>query len=325
MALFTRRDALLSLAAFSGAFTLSASSLAPLYLPRKLNGTFLQVWKSDLDLPPTVWAERLRLFGALQCRDLILQWVSFGEKYAMSGALLADVLDFALAAGLKVTLGLPYDGGYWKAMTQGDRAAFMARAADQGVAFLGADTHAGHPAFAGYYIPYEIDQYSWQHASERDILIRYLRRVNAARGAAPLAISTFHSALPTAATLEDLWSAVLPEVPLRLMVQDGVGVFGMGNYAHLEPLFAMLRRKDATFDVIVELFTEKPSGKTDGTTFAADSTTMSRLQAQMIQASGSGAERLIAFAVHPYMTDGTRGAAELRQAYARALAGGTGS
>ncbi len=200
---------------------------------------------------------------------------------------------------MRVTFGLPYDGGYWQMLASGDRAkraAFLDRVGTEGVAFLEAARHSNHPAFAGYYIPYEIDQYSWADPADRDLLAGYLRRIStAARGPGVLSISTFRSGIPTTATLEGLWERILTSVPLKVMVQDGVGVFGMANYDRLAPLFATLRRRGADFDVIVELFTEKPSGRTDGTTFAADPATIGRLQAQLAVAAGTGARRLIGF------------------------------
>ncbi len=321
----TRRGLMWAVAG-CGVLALTSSGPFQRWLPRRLDGTFLQAWKSDLDLPRSAWAERIHLFATLDCRHLILQWVSFGQEYGLSDPLLLDILDFALAAGVRVTFGLPYDGGYWQMLASGDRAkraAFLDRVGTEGVAFLEAARHSNHPAFAGYYIPYEIDQYSWADPADRDLLAGYLRRIStAARGPGVLSISTFRSGIPTTATLEGLWERILTSVPLKVMVQDGVGVFGMANYARLAPLFATLRRRGADFDVIVELFTEKPSGRTDGTTFAADPATIGRLQAQLAVAAGTGARRLIGFAVHPYMTDGMPGAADLRRNYLRALSAG---
>ncbi|WP_341990984.1 DUF4434 domain-containing protein [Azorhizobium sp. AG788] len=306
---------------------LAASAPRTDRLPRRLDGSFLQVWKDDLTLPRPRWAERLRQMKVLGCQTLVLQWTALGTAYAMSDPLLDALMDLALAAGLGVRVGLPHQEGYWPMLAAPDlavRAGYFVRATDAGTRILQGSRLSAHPAFSGWYVPYEIEQVNWADAERRGILARYLAALAKANDSGiPLAISTFRSALPDVKTLADLWGAILDEVPVRLMVQDGVGIFGMGNYRHLAPLFALLRARGSDFDTVVELFTEIPSGKTDGTTFSAVPATMVRLRAQLAAAADTGAQSLIGFAVHPYMTDASPAATQLRAAYARAL-GNTG-
>lgn len=322
MARVNRRAVLVGIGA-GAALTLAASAPRADRLPRRLDGSFLQVWKDDLALPRTRWAERLRQLKALGCQSLVLQWTAFGAAYAMSDPLLDDVMDLALAAGLRVRVGLPYQEGYWPMLAATDvmvRSAYFMRATEAGTRIIEGSRLSAHPAFSGWYVPYEIEQVNWADAERRAILVRYLSALAKANGPGiPLAISTFRSALPGPQTLVDLWRMILDAVSLRLMVQDGVGVQGMGNYRHLAPLFALLRQRGTAFDTVVELFREIASAQTDGTTFSAVPATMVRLRAQLAAAADTGAQSLIGFAIHPYMTDGSPAANQLRMAYTRAL------
>ncbi|WP_225981460.1 hypothetical protein [Paracidovorax avenae] len=74
-------------------------------------------------------------------------------------------------------------------------------------------------------------------------------------------MSTFFSKLQTPGTLTALWTDILEKVALRPMLQDGVGVAGMGNYAGLEPLRALLRQRGVPFDLIIELFEQLPPSR----------------------------------------------------------------
>ena len=100
---------------------------------------------------------------------------------------------------------------------------------------------------------------------------------------------------------------------LRPMLQDGVGVAGMGNYAGLEPLRALLRQRKVPFDLIVELFEQLPALEGTGGAFRARAATAERVRAQLAVARNYGAERVIAFAIDPWMLGDTPEARQLLQ------------
>lgn len=302
---------------------LAGSTRDPWRLARPLDGSFIQPWRDDLALSGTQWAERVASARQLACRHLVLQWTRHGDDYTLDAELILRLLDFVLAAGCRLEVGLPYEADYWTVLEgRGTRGrSQLLEAAGRGCeAFLAAATFAGHPAFAGWYIPYEIDQASWVRPDDIAALSTLLRRLKAAAAATPLSISCFHSRNDSVRSLVDLFDA-LPELAgVRLLVQDGVGVFGLSNYRLLDTAFAYLRRLGRPFDVVVEVFDQHPSDQLEPGAFAADAAAFSRVSAQLELAAASGAERLIAFALHPYLTGPAPGAPHLRAAYERALA-----
>lgn len=316
------RRAILAAAAFGTLAVLSRSSRDPWRLTGRLDGTFIQPWRDDLALSGTQWAVRVADARALGCRTLILQWTRHGTDYTLDAGLIVRLMDLALAAGCRLQVGLPYDPDYWPVLegrSPRPRPAFLNDASEDAARFLEAAPFAGHPAFAGWYIPYELDQASWARPEELALLRAFLARLRQAGGTSPMAVSCFHSANAPGRTLADLWRALPADLALRPLVQDGVGVFGLANYRHLAPLFAYFRATGRTFDVVVELFAQKRSDLLEPGAFAADAADFVRLSTQLDLAAASGAEHLIAFALHPYMTGPALGAAALRSAYARAI------
>lgn len=318
---FTRRTALYVLLG-GAAIPLVSSALIPGPAPTRLDGSFLQIWKDDLKLSQTQWAEKVATLRALQCRDVVLQWTSFGEEYRMSDESVLTFMDLAYAAGLSVTVGLPYDHRYWKVLMGQEQiglAAFMSEMAEAGARFISNTPYSSHPAFAGWYVPYEIDQYSWRKSEDRTHLKNYLLRLRDTLGTkgAPLSISTFFSQLEGAGYLTDVWSDVLDAGAIRLMVQDGVGVYGMVNYERLAPLFALLKQRNAAFDLVLEVFTQLPgAGPEDLRLVPAE---FERVQAQLEAAARIAPARILAFAVYPYMAGADPKAKALGAAYERGV------
>jgi len=314
---------------WGAALSLTASTPWVGRLPARLGGSFLQPWRDDLALPRTAWAERIARARLLGCPHIVLQWTRHGADYALTEALVLDLLDLCHAAGCALTVGLPYDPRYWAVLegkTAIGRAEFLAGVEQECAQWLATAPYAAHPAFRGWYVPYELDQYSWHTPEQIALLTDFLSRLMTRLAPSPVAISTFQSGVPGPGSLARLWEAILDKVTIRPMVQDGVGVFGMANYRHLEPLFASLRARGTAFDVVVEVFAQHANEHL-AAPFTAEAAPAVRVQAQLAAASATGADSLLAFALVPYMMSpaphttaaGAPGAAALARAYAAGL------
>ncbi|MDT4848578.1 hypothetical protein FQZ97_826720 [compost metagenome] len=241
------------------------------------------------------------------------------EPWQLPASTLALIFDEAERLGMGLQLGLPYDERWWRQLGDSDDAAlaaFLQAAQSAALGYAQSSNWPQRPAFRGWYIPYEIEQHSWAAPQRRELLQAWLGGLAgplaAQAGAAP-AISTYHSKLPGPLALDELWSGLLDAVPLRLMIQDGVGVAGMVAYDALAPLHRMLLARRAPFDLIVELFEELPSARQDGTTFRARSADGERIRRQLRIARHYRARRVVAFAADPWLIGPTPEAERLRR------------
>lgn len=307
---------------------LALGALAPLVAcapPLSLNATFLQLWRSHLDLKPDDWRQRLSAYRRLGCREIFLQWVGLEggrpDDWMAPEAVLRMIFDEAEHQGLGVHVGLPYDQRWWDVLASPDKAAFsgyLDHTRARGVAYMESAPWPKRRAFRGWYLPYELEQYNWASAERQAQLVPWLdafsRTAQATSPGVPC-ISTYHSRLPTEGSLMKLWSFILDHVRIHPMIQDGVGVAGLANYQALAPLHDMLLARRASFDLILELFEELPSEKTDGSTFKARSADFDRVKQQWDVARGYGAKRVVAFAMEPWVIDNTPEAQALLRAW----------
>lgn len=304
-----------------GAAALAASlpACAPAW---SVQSTFWQLWPSHLELNPQAWRERIAAMHGLGFREIIIQWVGASggaQPWQLPASTLALIFEEAERLGMGLQLGLPYDERWWRQLGNADDAAlagFLQEAQAQALAYARASTIAGHAAFRGWYIPYEIEQYSWAASERQSRLARWLREMSdpllQQTGRVP-AISTYHSKLPGQLSLADLWNGLLDAARLRPMLQDGVGVSGMAAYDALEPLHRMLLARRVPFDLIVELFEELPSERQDGTTFSARSADSARVRRQLRIARRYRAQSVVAFAADPWLIGPTPEAERLRR------------
>ena len=294
-----------------------------------MTGSFLQPWRSHLQWTPEQWHARLLATRQLGISELFLQWSGIighdvSHTWQLPDAMLQQLLDVCEELGMRLHMGLPYDERWWKAIAYAPgttqaagpgTAAFLQSIQASGSLYMQRSRWPVHPAFAGWYIPYEIEQYHWASTQRVDTLSRALQKWSATAlatsGRVP-SISTYFSQLPTPGRLEQLWVQLLDQIQLHPMIQDGVGVAGLRNYAALSPLRDTLLQRQAPFDLIVELFEQLPTTQTDGSDFRAQSASAQRLQMQWAVAQRYGAQRVVAFAVDPWVLDDTTRARHLR-------------
>lgn len=292
--------------------------------------SFLQPWQSHLDWTREQWQARLTDMHALGCRELFLQWVGIDNEDTSKAWMLPDsqvtrLLDLCGEIGMGVHLGLVYDERWWKLLSMEDLSQMQVVLGDisaKAVQFMQASAWSKHAAFKGWYIPYEIEQYHWTDPARIDALARALQPlVQAAQvtSGKPPTISTYFSTLPTEGNLATLWQKLLDQAVLHPMIQDGVGVAGMQNYDALVPLQKMLQQRGVAFDLVVELFEQLPTSQPDGTDFKARAADFRRIKKQWQVASRYGAERVVAFALDPWVLGDMPEAQQLRQEWQETL------
>ncbi|NER60828.1 DUF4434 domain-containing protein [Pseudomonas sp. MAFF212428] len=294
-----------------------------------IDATFLQLWQSHLQLGRDDWMARMAAMHALGSNELVLQWVGLhgGSEPAwrLPDASMQHLLDAAGANGMRVRIGLPCDQGWWAVLGRDAQAqaAFFERSLHDARRYIHDSPWSRHAQFAGWYIPYEIEQYHWAEPAAQQRLGQWLAALSQASGQAGHgvpAISTYFSKLATQGDLVQLWQHLLQQAHLRPMVQDGVGVAGWDNLKAIEPLLGMLRGQRMPFDVIVELFEQLPSENNDGTEFKARSADYPRVARQLEWASATGAAQVVAFALDPWVLQDDAAAQALRQQWRKARA-----
>lgn len=294
-----------------------------------IDATFLQLWQSHLQLSRDDWMARMAAMHALGSNELVLQWVGLhgGSEPAwrLPDASMQHLLDAAGANGMRVRIGLPCDQGWWTVLGRDadTQAAFFERSLHDASLYIRTSPWSRHAQFAGWYIPYEIEQYHWAEPAAQQRLGQWLAAFSDASqhaGHGVPAISTYYSKLETEGDLVQVWQHLLQQARLRPMVQDGVGVAGWDNLKAIEPLLGMLRGQRIAFDVIVELFEQLPSEKNDGTDFKARSADYPRVARQLEWASATGAAQVVAFALDPWVLQDDAGAQALHRQWLKARA-----
>lgn len=226
--------------------------------PRPLfAGTFLQPWRRHLSWTPAGWRALFEALRALACREVILQWSGYDDiDYApLAGALLG----LAATYDMKITVGLPYGSSWWSGIDQDQDAALEAvvARARRFAASPPAGQWRSHPAFAGWYLPEEIDDRHWMESRARARLEDGLGEIASRFG--PLSVSGFTSRAAPPRALALFWRALARRARLaRVCFQDGVGAGKTTLDAWPEYLKALAGALGKRLDIVVEIFQAAP-------------------------------------------------------------------
>lgn len=205
---------------------------------------------------------------------------------------LGTILDQAQALDMKVIVGLGYnqhfeDPANLRSPAYLDRAAKQAMAtADELWALYGS-----HPAFAGWYLPNEIGDFSWTTQEEGDLLAaHYLAPVAQhcraiSKPGMRVAIAPYFAKIFTPEQFEAWWSHLLGQAGIdTVILQDGIGT-GRIQFGNLPAYFSAMQRACRTNHVelwaYVELFQQTHGWPIDGEPWAAEAAPIERVQAQL--------------------------------------------
>lgn len=210
-----------------------------------LNGVFYQPQGRDLKISSSEWDRRLKLLKDAGVETIYIQWTKYelcvfeeGDdrlvKDTCSYPLTKIVMKYAKKHKLKVVLGLFSDTNYFtEIQTQNEM--FLTeylsklRIRYKISAESLAKTFGTSSAFAGWYLPEEIDDLHWNTLNRQVILKEHLDKTyailnNLKSKSAKVYISSFFSANTTPNYYGKMWSFLTRTSPFVVLVQDTAGI-----------------------------------------------------------------------------------------------------
>ena len=234
-----------------------------------VNGTFIQLNRAVAEKSVEDWQADLKQMKDVGIDTVIVQWSS--EPPIMyftyptntmpylseSHAVLETLFEANVAAGLDVYLGLQNNPLYWSQIKGRDRVLrdfFYLRTSRNERLQLGLlDTFGNQESWVGYYIPDEIDDFTWRHDSKRPMIKRYVghmcERLRANDPERKIAMSAFFRGRTAPHILADNLLDIASNSGLdHLLIQDGVGV-GDPPVNYVPFYFKVLKERWANVDV----------------------------------------------------------------------------
>lgn len=288
----------------------------------RLQGTFIQLWRTHSEWKPEDWSRLFEYFRQLRLSWLVIQWTVYEETafypsqtfQAVPNPPLETILQLADAAGMKVFVGLAHDPTFWEKIRRDPVLVEVylrrLRLRSESAAGQLAPLVRHHPSFQGWYITEEIDDVNWRDPQARNVLFAYLQdvsgRLKAITPGGKVALSGFSNTQLDPLAFEEFWKALLEKASLdEVLFQDGIGVRKL-QLTYL-PLYlgAIRRAVDAhsrNLQVVVELF-QQVNGKLSGDEpFKAVPAPLERITRQVALAAHYATSGVIAFSVPEYMT-----------------------
>lgn len=302
----------------------------------RLHGTFLQLTAAHGSWKPESWRELFGYFKQMGLSQLVVQWTLDEETAFFPTSTyktverppLGSILQQADEAGIEVSVGLAHDPKYWQKIRRERvlvevylrRLRFKAEA----LASELAPSLKKHSSFKGWYIPQEIDDFSWREPELQKILIEYLRALTTRlRQIAPVAtvsVSGFSNTASDPKACGEFWNQLLRQAPMDIVFfQDGIGA-GNLRLDHLSLYLAAMQQavaaRERQLQVIVEVFNQLDGPPLSEKPFRAVPAPLDRIGQQMELAARYSSSPIIAFAVPEYMTPlGGPAAGRLFQSY----------
>lgn len=288
-------------------------------------GTFIQPWLKHNSFSQSQWHDYFHQLSQLGFKHVVLQWTGRktldNSQWRLSDQTLEHIFHYAQAYNMWVTMGFIYDEK-WDVMI--NESALQATQSFFAQSLIDIETQLQnnpfqkHSQFAGYYIPYEIEQYSWAAIEKRQSLIQWLTQTRAmvTRISPHIpSISTYASQLHSELSLVDLWADISSYVSLDLMIQDGVGIQGLRNYSNLLPLISYLKEHKLPFDMVLELFEETSDTGNKNEPFHAISANTAHLHTQIELMQKVRPSRVMVFSADPWLLANNPRAQALKNAW----------
>ncbi|HBA88878.1 MAG TPA: hypothetical protein DCZ75_13120 [Geobacter sp.] len=295
-----------------------------------INGTFIQLVDEHNGWSRARWERLFDAFKAIGLNQIVVQWSQLDSTafYTVGppGAApppIETILQLAQQGGMEVHLGLVAESRYWEMIKQAptgqEQYLERLRLKSEAVARHVSPIASRYTAFKGWYIPEEIDDFTWRPPASKRLLYRHLKQLSASLkktipGTA-VTLSCFCNARMDPAGYEEFWRDLLRETSIdAILFQDAAG--GGKLPPDLLPLYLKAARSAADanrkkLQVIVELFTmvsESP--------FKAIPAPFQRLRLQLQTAAEFASGGINSFSVPDYMSpEGSAAARELYDSY----------
>jgi len=308
MAPFTATVLLLQLV--SCVTPLPESSPGPSHM---LSGAFIQLDAELALFTQEEWRTELQAMKDIAMDTVVVQYAAYGESvYYPSGEgfgseardTIGAILTAADALSMRVYLGLSLDPAVRTGTLDPGREAEL----NQGV--LGAlhRLYGARPSLAGWYLPEELDDRSFQSADATMAVKTYLSRMSGFAHdtmGLPVMVSPYFGMKPNPAAYARWWDDVLAGAKIDIVaLQDGVGTHrttvaeSAGVFAALAPVFS---RHGVSFWANIEVFDQTHGWPVDNGSWSADTASMERVRAQ-IQRETPWVEKSIIFDFPHYMS-----------------------
>jgi hypothetical protein len=213
-----------------------------------IEGTFLQFQTAMREVSPAQWAQELDAMRAVKMHTIILQWTQVdGQNLFEPPDPFPTILELAHQRRMKFVFGLRHDSRWWR---EWGNAEYLREEARESAALAREvyRRYGKHPAFAGFYIPYEL----WD-GSFTDAQLKNLRELLHTVGTVcrqlapgkPVFLAPFFAGLLPPERFEQLWLKLLQGKPVDVVaLQDGVGARGWDEQIEerVPPYFAAMQR-----------------------------------------------------------------------------------
>lgn len=238
-----------------------------------LSGTFIQFQKHMMKLKARDWDRELSAMKTLGVNRIVLQWTKYDDQrfypvFPLARDSVKSILRAAERYDMQVYLGLYYDSRWWTSWnTEAFRNETIERSAK--LAQRLAHQYAQSPAFAGWYLPFEVSDGDFgaeARAQLHDFFAALSRDAKAASDK-PVLASTFFKAELAPDDAEPIFRGIFANSGIDvLLVQDGVGANGWKDdiettvVPYLEMFRTLTHRLGMKMWVIPEVFAEREAG-----------------------------------------------------------------
>lgn len=276
------------------------------------DSTFIQLIEENKELSPEQWEGLFQEMQGMGIREVIIQWTRYGNAELIP--LVEKVFTYASQYQMRVWVGLYSPTDWW---TQINKPAQLLEVylwqvlhSQLETAQCVVEVFGTSPAFAGLYLPIEIDDGTWHSAENTQVLLDCLRTfarwANTHVPGQAWAISGFSNGIVPPQHLAGFWEAVMRAGNVqRLYFQDGVGVHKLSPSEAADYVRALAQKlipQGRQVITVVEAFTQVDGSPVNDKPFAAKPAPLARLHEQVALARAAGAMAAAFFTVPNYMS-----------------------